>query len=226
MDQKKKFSISLMSYPILYSFKRCPYAMRARMALYLAEIKCEIREIRLSNKPEHMLEISPKSTVPILILEDKVIDESYDIVNWVIKKHDIFNDNLRSDQINLTESLIKIFDEEFKYHLDRYKYSTRYENTDSDFHRAECLKILIDLEIITSDSKWIFGEKLNKLDISILPFIRQFRIANPGWFDSLEEISKIKKILNNYLDSEEFKKIMFKYDEWQLGSKPIFFPTI
>lgn len=200
--------------------------MRARMALYLAEIKCEIREIRLSNKPEHMLEISPKGTVPILILEDKVIDESYDIVNWVIKKHDIFNDNLRSDQINLTESLIKIFDEEFKYHLDRYKYSTRYENTDSDFHRAECLKILIDLEIITSDSKWIFGEKLNKLDISILPFIRQFRIANPGWFDSLEEISKIKKILKNYLDSEEFKKIMFKYDEWQLGSKPIFFPSI
>ena len=215
-----------MSYPILYSFKRCPYAMRARMALYLAEIKCEIREIRLSNKPEHMLEISPKGTVPILILEDKVIDESYDIVNWVIKKHDIFNDNLRSDQINLTESLIKIFDEEFKYHLDRYKYSTRYENTDSDFHRAECLKILIDLEIITSDSKWIFGEKLNKLDISILPFIRQFRIANPEWFDSLEEISKIKKILNNYLDSEEFKKIMFKYDEWQLGSKPTFFPSI
>ena len=214
-----------MSYPILYSFKRCPYAMRARMALYLAEIKCEIREIRLSNKPEHMLEISPKGTVPILILEDEVIDESYDIVNWVIKKHDIFNDNLRSDQINLTESLIKIFDEEFKYHLDRYKYSTRYENTDSDFHRAECLKILIDLEIITSDSKWIFGEKLNKLDISILPFIRQFRIANPGWFDSLEEISKIKKILNNYLDSEEFKKIMFKYDEWQLGSKPTFFPS-
>ena len=215
-----------MSYPILYSFKRCPYAMRARMALYLAEIKCEIREIRLSNKPEHMLEISPKGTVPILILEDKVIDESYDIVNWVIKKRDIFNEDLRSDQINLTESLIKKFDEDFTYHLDRYKYSTRYENTDSDFHRAECLKILIDLEIITSDSKWIFGEKLNKLDISILPFIRQFRIANPGWFDSLEEISKIKKILNNYLDSEEFKKIMFKYDEWQLGSKPIFFPSI
>ena len=215
-----------MSYPILYSFKRCPYAMRARMALHLAEIKCEIREIRLSNKPEHMLEISPKGTVPILILEDEVIDESYDIVNWVIKKHDIFNDNLRSDQINLTESLIKIFDEEFKYHLDRYKYSTRYENTDSDFHRAECLKILIDLEIITSDSKWIFGEKLNKLDISILPFIRQFRIANPGWFDSLEEISKIKKILNNYLDSEEFKKIMFKYDEWHLGSEPVYFPSI
>ena len=198
--------------------------MRARMALQLAEIKCEIREIRLSNKPEHMLEISPKGTVPILILEDKIIDESYDIVNWVIEKRNIFNENLRSDQINLTESLIKKFDEAFKHHLDRYKYATRYENTDSLFHRAKCLKILVDLEAIASNDKWIFGENLNKLDISILPFIRQFRIANPEWFDSLEEISRIKKILKNYLDSEEFKKVMFKYDEWKLGAKPVYFP--
>jgi glutathione S-transferase len=172
-----------------------------------------------------MLEISPKGTVPILILGDKIIDESYDIVNWVIKKRNIFNENLRSDQINLTESLIKKFDEAFKHHLDRYKYATRYENSDSEFHRSECLKILIDLEAIASNGKWIFGENLNKLDISILPFIRQFRIANPGWFDSLEEISKIKKVLNNYLNSEEFKKIMFKYDEWQSGSEPIYFPS-
>ena len=215
-----------MSYPILYSFKRCPYAMRARMALHLAEIKCEIREIRLSNKPEQMLEVSPKGTVPILVLEDKVIDESYDIVNWVIEQSNIFNDNLESDQIDLTESLIKKFDDEFKHHLDRYKYATRYENTDSDFHRAECLKILVGLEATASNDKWIFGENLNKLDISILPFIRQFRIANPEWFDSLEEISRIKKILNNYLDSEEFKKIMFKYDEWQLEAEPVYFPPI
>ena len=131
-----------MCHPILYSFKRCPYAMRARMALHLAEIKCELREIRLSNKPEQMLEVSPKGTVPILILEDKVIDESCDIVNWVIEESNIFNDNLESDQIDLTESLIKKFDDEFKHHLDRYKYATRYENTDSDFHRAMCLSLI------------------------------------------------------------------------------------
>ena len=213
-----------MSYPILYSFKRCPYAMRARMALQLAEIKCEIREVRLSNKPEHMLDVSPKGSVPILLLEVKVIDESYDIVNWIIQESNIFNDKLGSEQIDLTESLIKRFDDEFKYHLDRYKYASRYENTDSDFHRAKCLKVLIDLETIVSKGKWMFGEKLNKLDISILPFIRQFRIANPEWFDSLEEISRIKNILKNYLDSEEFKKVMFKYDEWQLGAKPVYFP--
>ena len=114
----------------------------------------------------------------------------------------------------------------FKHHLDRYKYATRYENTDSDFHRAECLKILVDLEAIASSGKWIFGENLNKLDISILPFIRQFRIANPVWFDSLEEISRIRKILSNYLDSEEFEKIMLKYDEWQLEAEPVYFPPI
>ena len=199
--------------------------MRARMALQLAEIKCEIREVRLSNKPEHMLEVSPKGTVPILILENVVIDESLDIINWVIRRNNIFNDNLESDQLDLTEYLINKFDDKFKHHLDRYKYATRYENSDSDFHRTECLKILIDLEAIASESDWIFGEELNKLDISIFPFIRQFRIANPEWFDSLLEISKIKKILNNYLNSEEFKKIMFKYDEWKSGSDPIYFPS-
>tara|TARA_Y100001970_G_scaffold230918_1_gene286908 strand:+ start:1080 stop:1676 length:597 start_codon:yes stop_codon:yes gene_type:complete len=198
--------------------------MRARMALRLAEIKCEIREVRLSNKPDHMLEVSPKGTVPILILEDKVIDESIDIVNWVIRRSSIFRNNLNSDQMNLTESLIKEFDDKFKHHLDRYKYATRYKDTDSDFHKAECLKILIHLETIASEDKWIFGRKLSKLDISILPFIRQFRIANPEWFDSLSQINKIKKILNNYLDSEDFKKIMLNYDEWKLGSEPIYFP--
>ena len=194
------------------------------MALRLAEIKCEIREVMLSNKPDHMLEVSPKGTVPILILEDKVIDESIDIVNWVIKSSNIFSNTLNSDQRDLTESLIKKFDDDFMYHLDRYKYATRYKNVDSDLHKAECLKILIHLEAIASENKWIFGGKLSKLDISILPFIRQFRIANPEWFDSLRQINKIKKILKNYLDSEDFKKIMLKYDEWELGSDPVYFP--
>ena len=213
--------------PILYSFKRCPYAMRARMALYLSKTVVELREVSLKNKPQPMLEISPKGTVPVLLLEDgSVIDESIEIIEWCIKKKkDMFKDTLKKEQELFAEDAIKLFDEKFKFHLDRYKYATRYENTDSDFHRAECLKILVDLEATASNDKWIFGENLNKLDISILPFVRQFRIANPEWFDSLEEISRIKKILNNYLDSEEFKKIMFKYDEWELGAKPVYFPS-
>ena len=213
-----------MKIPILYSFKRCPYAMRARMALQMANIKCEIREIKLNNKPHHMLAASPKGTVPVLILEDKVIDESNYIINWVLNITNIFENNLNEEQINLTEHFIKVFDERFKFHLDRYKYSNRYVDSDAEFHRSECYKILLYLEDIISDDNWIFGSKLGKLDISILPFIRQFRIANIEWFDSQLEIIKVQKLLNNFLDSKLYKKIMHNYDEWDIGSKPAYFP--
>ena len=213
-----------MKYPILYSFKRCPYAMRARMAIQLAGIKCELRELRLSNKPDQMLEVSPKGTVPVLILEDKVIDESNDIINWVLDDHNIFDVNITVEQLNLTENLIKLYDEEFKFHLDRYKYATRYENSDTELHRSKCLEILVNLEKIVQDGKWIFGEDINKLDISILPFIRQFRIADPIWFDSQDGIKKLQNVLNNFLESKLFKDIMHAYDVWKKDSEPVFFP--
>ena len=213
-----------MTLPVLYSFKRCPYAMRARMALKLANIQCELREVRLSNKPEHMLKVSPKGTVPILILEDEVIDESIDIINWVLDNSNIFKDNIDSKQIKLTENIITTFDDKFKHHLDRYKYATRYKESDKSFHRDICLKILIDLEAILSNGDWIFGHDINKLDIAILPFIRQFRIADPGWFDSCIEIKKVQKLLNHFLESDLFKNIMFKYDEWNIQNEPVYFP--
>jgi glutathione S-transferase len=213
-----------MNYPVLYSFKRCPYAMRARMALKLADIKCELREVRLNNKPNHMLEVSPKGTVPILILKDSVIDESMEIINWVLTKVDLFKNDISQDQMDLSEEIILNFDNKFKHHLDRYKYSTRYEDADLEFHQNECLNILYDLEKIISNGDWIFGDKLNKLDISILPFIRQYRIANPEWFDSQKEICKVKKILKNFLDSKLFIEIMQVYDVWEEGSDPTYFP--
>ena len=205
--------------PILYSFKRCPYAMRARLALKLANIQCELREVRLNNKPKHMLEVSPKGTVPILILEDKVIDESIDIINWVLDQNNIFEGNISSEQIITTEAIIDIFDNKFKYHLDRYKYSNRYENADKKFHQKKCFDILIDVEKLISNENWFFGNKLNKLDISILPFLRQFRIANPDWFDSLKEIPKIQKLLYNFLESNYLKQIMVNYKTWDESSE-------
>ena len=213
-----------MNYPVLYSFKRCPYAMRARMALKLADIKCELREVRLNNKPNHMLEVSPKGTVPILILKDSVIDESMEIINWVLTKVDLFKNDISQDQMDLSEEIILNFDNKFKHHLDRYKYSTRYEDADLEFHQNECLNILYDLEKIISNGDWILGDKLNKLDISILPFIRQYRIANPEWFDSQKDICKVKKILRNFLDSKLFIEIMQVYDVWEEGSDPTYFP--
>ena len=213
-----------MNHPILYSFIRCPYAMRARMILKLADIKCELREVRLNNKPEHMLEASPKGTVPVLILEDKIIDESIDIVNWALNITNIFEGNIKQDQINLTEELIDLFDDKFKYHLDRYKYSNRYEDVSVELHQNECLKILKKLEKIIADSNWIFGDSINKLDILILPFIRQYRIADLEWFDSLQNIPGVQKVLMNFLDSNIFKSVMNKYEEWSEGSDAIYFP--
>ena len=193
--------------------------MRARLALKLANIQCELREVRLNNKPKHMLEVSPKGTVPILILEDKVIDESIEIINWVLDQNNIFKDNISSEQIKITEQIINIFDNKFKYHLDRYKYSNRYENADKKFHQKECLDILIDLEKVISYENWFFGNELNKLDISILPFLRQFRIADPHWFDSLKQIPKIQKLLYNFLDSNLLNQIMFSYKVWGASSE-------
>ena len=213
-----------MNYPILYSFIRCPYAMRARMILKLADLKCELREVRLNNKPEHMLEVSPKGTVPVLILEDKIIDESIDIVNWALNITNVFEGNIKQDEINLTEELIDLFDDKFKYHLDRYKYSNRYEDVDVEHHQNECLNILKKLETIIDDTNWIFGDRISKLDILILPFIRQFRIADQEWFDSQQNIPRIQRVLMNFLDSNIFKSVMNKYEEWSERSDKIYFP--
>ena len=213
-----------MDYPILYSFVRCPYAMRARMALKLTEIKCEIREVRLNNKPKHMIDMSPKGTVPVLVLENNIIDESNEIIDWALSFNNVFDGNLDEDQKDLTSRLIKIFDSKFKYNLDRYKYATRYENIDINKHKMECLKILINLEDFISKDEWFLGKRINKLDISILPFIRQFRIADTDWFDKQNQITGIQQILDNFLNSKLYKDIMFKYDVWTENDMPQFFP--
>ena len=198
--------------------------MRARMALRLAEIKCEIREVRLNNKPEHMLKISPKGTVPVLILENRIIDESIEIIDWVLENNQVFDRNLSDTNIEFTEETISIFDNQFKYHLDRYKYSTRYRNINVKDHQKQCMTILKSLDKKIANTRWFIDDNLNKLDISILPFIRQFRIADSQWFDEQKEIKSVQRVLNNFLESELFKDVMFAYDEWRKDSKAVFFP--
>ena len=178
-----------MKLPILYSFKRCPYAMRARMALKLANIKCELREIRLNNKPDHMLKVSPKGTVPVLILEDRILDESMEIVNWVISLENIFDNAIPKEK-----------------------------------HRSVCMQMLIKIEDIASKGNWFFGKNISKLDISIFPFIRQFRIADIHWFDNQTSIPKVQKLLNNFLNSTLFEDIMINYELWEEGAKGQYFP--
>ena len=213
--------------PILYSFKRCPYAMRARMALYLSNTVVELREVSLRDKPQSMLEISPKGTVPVLILDDgNVIDESIEIIEWCIKKKkNIFTETLNSDQELFTEDAIKLFDKKFKFHLDRYKYATRYEDIDEILHRESCVEILKTMENKISNKIFFYTDHLNKIDICILPFIRQFRIANPEWFDNHIEFPKVQKWLDNFLKSSILEEIMVSHEVWKKNNTAIFFPT-
>ena len=198
--------------------------MRARMALKLTNIKCEIREVRLNNKPKHMLEVSPKGTVPVLILNDRTIEESMDVIEWALNKKNVFKGNLNENQIKVSNELIRRFDDKFKYHLDRYKYASRYGDVDEIHHRKKCEKILIEIEDIISDDEWFFGKKINKLDISILPFIRQFRIADADWFDNHKRLKKVKNYLHNFLASNLLKDVMINYDVWKEESEISYFP--
>ena len=215
-----------MEKPILYSFKRCPYAMRARMIIFLTDIQCELREVHLKNKPQSMLDLSPKGTVPVLQIDAyKVIDESLEIVEWALGINDIFKKNkILPDQEVLTKDLISLFDDEFKFHLDRYKYSVRYQDANPIQSRSKCLEILNKIENSISNSNWFFGDSVNKLDICILPFIRQFRIADPEWFDSLNEIHQVKSWLKHFLKSPLLLNIMNTNDPWQEGDQVLIFP--
>ncbi len=217
MDHKSKNNL-----PILYSFRRCPYAMRARMAIHISGQRCELREVLLRDKPPSMLEYSAKGTVPVLILQDgKVIDESLDVIDWALNLNDP-DDWQRSKDKEKTKELIKINDGEFKYHLDRYKYSKRYDNEDPEFHRKKCLEFIESINNELNNSEYIFDDNISYADIVLLPFIRQFRIADIEWFDSLP-YDNLKRWLSSFLGSSLLNSIMKKYDLWKEGDKSIVF---
>ena len=217
LDHKLKNNL-----PILYSFRRCPYAMRARMAIHISSQKCEIREVLLRDKPPSMLEYSSKGTVPVLVLQSgEVIDESLDVIDWALNLNDPDNWQ-RSKNNEKTKELIKINDGEFKYHLDRYKYSKRYDNEDPEFHRKKCLSFIEKVNSELQNSKYIFDDAISYIDISLLPFIRQFRIADNEWFDELP-YENVKSWLSNFLNSELLKSIMSKHDIWKEGDEVTIF---
>tara|TARA_B100001113_G_C21047560_1_gene595214 strand:- start:146 stop:739 length:594 start_codon:yes stop_codon:yes gene_type:complete len=186
--------------------------MRARMALILGSKHCEIREILLNNKPNEMLKISSKGTVPVLQLSNKVLDESLDIISWAIKSNAPNVHFYNKSEESLSSELIELFDSKFKYHLDRYKYSSRY-GEDLEVHQEECRIILENLEVKIDHSPWIFGKKISLLDISILPFIRQCKIADPDWFFE-QNFSNVIQLLNYFENGDLFAQAMQKYEIW------------
>ena len=196
--------------------------MRARMAIHISGQKCELREVLLRDKPPSMLKYSPKGTVPVLILQDgNVIDESLDVIDWALNLNDP-DDWQRSKDTKKTKELIKINDGEFKYHLDRYKYSKRYDNEDPEFHKKKCLKFIESVNNELNYSKYIFDDNISYADIVLLPFMRQFRIADMEWFDSLP-YDNLKEWLSSFLNSPLLNSIMKKYDLWKEGDDLIIF---
>jgi len=184
-----------MSLPILYSFRRCPYAMRARMSIIRTEFLVEHREVILRERPSHMMEISPKGTVPVLLLIDgTVIEESLDIMKHV----------LSWDLTQYEEEWVRRNDFEFKFHLDRYKYPNRYDVLDELEHREAACKFIESLE------KEIPEGNLND---AIFPFVRQFANHNREWFDR-QNWPNIHKWLAFNLESEEFLECMTKHKQW------------
>ena len=202
----------------MYSFKRCPYAIRARMALKYAGIEVGIREVKLSNKPIELIMASEKATVPVLVIDSgKVIDESLDIMLWALEQSD--RDNwLKPDSQQQIFNLIQQNDIEFKPILDSYKYPQRSEVVDQLFYRKQALFFLDELNAKLLNSKYLLSDKPCLADIAIFPFIRQFCMVDKDWFMQ----SKFKRLifwLEFFLESPLFLSVMKKYSPWRAGDK-------
>ncbi|MEM6602588.1 MAG: glutathione S-transferase [Pseudomonadota bacterium] len=192
---------------LLYSFRRCPYAMRARMALFYADIPFELHEVDLKNKPAHMLDISPKGTVPVLQLETgQILDESLDIMRWAMAQND--PDGWYRD-IPQAEAWIAKNDGAFKKALDRYKYPTRYPNEDCGHARSDCEAFIFALDMLLKDKKHLLGDKISWADIAIFPFVRQCANTDRNWFESLP-YKYAQAWLSCYLNLPLFARIMEK----------------
>lgn len=208
--------------PILYSFRRCPYAMRARMAIAASGAQVRLREILLRDKPDEMTSASPKGTVPVLVLGDgSVIDESIDVMRWALEQNDPENWLAQKDEARFVEEN----DGPFKHHLDRYKYSTRYEGADAAEHREAGFKFLQKLDEQLNGRSYLYGDRRSFADIAIFPFVRQFRIADLDWFDEAP-IPNLQRWLKSLMESDLFQSVMKKYPLWkETGEEILFQPS-
>lgn len=195
---------------ILYSFRRCPYAMRARMALKYSGVKVKIHEVSLKDKPQSLLDISPKGQVPVLFINNKVIDESMEIVYFALSVNDpdgwINQDEKIITQI---EELITINDNSFKENLDKYKYFDENKGESLESCRSKGEEFLKILENELSENNYLFGNKILYGDIAIFPFIRQFVNVDKTWFYQ-SPYKNLQKWLDNLLESKLFNDIMIK----------------
>ena len=216
---------------ILYSFRRCPYAIRARWALRESLVKVELREVDLKNKPDDLIKKSHNKTVPLLILKNgEIIEESFDIILWTLsnsKKIDLkkyFPNNRKVEILNI----IRDNDQKFKFHLDRFKYASRFNEKNKDFHFYEAQNILNEWNLLfqnkTKGNSWLVGENESIADWCIWPFVRQFKIACKSQNICNNFDNSMISWLNYFETNNSYKDVMHKYEIWNQSSKVSYFP--
>jgi glutathione S-transferase len=210
-----------VTHPILYSFRRCPYAMRARMAIVVAGLRVTLREVSLRAKPQAMLEASPKGTVPVLILPGgDVIEQSLEIMHWALAQSDSHGWIAPGDSM---EALIAANDGPFKHHLDRTKYPNRYPDLDAHEQRAAALACLSPLEARMADAPFLFGDRLSLADVALFPFVRQFsKIDEAVW--NAEPFPELRRWLRALSTSATFETAMAPYPVWEPRQEDALFP--
>lgn len=191
----------------LYSFRRCPYAMRARMALRYSGVPVDIVEVSLKAKPAEMLAISPKGTVPVLDAGGRVIDESLEIMRWALAQNDPQGWLMAGD--SRIAELIEANDQGFKVHLNRYKYAERYPEQPMEVYRAEGALFLQRLDELLTDRDYLLTDHPSLADIALLPFVRQFAHVDREWFAQTPYV-RLQAWLQRFLESELFTSIMKK----------------
>lgn len=211
---------ALPALPVLYSFRRCPYAMRARLALSVSGQTYELREVVLRNKPADLLTASPKGTVPVLVLPGGgVIDESLDIMRWALQQHDP-QDWLSADRATM-DKLIAANDGPFKHSLDRYKYPNRYTSEHDGeepvfalAQRSQAASWLMELDALLTRHDWLCGSRASLADMAILPFVRQFAHTDAVWF-AAQPWPRLQGWLATFEASALYADVMGRHTPWQ-----------
>jgi len=217
--------IETLDIPILYSFRRCPYAMRARLSLAISGQRHVLREVVLRDKPAAMIVASAKATVPVLVLPDgTVLEQSLDIMDWALGLNDPDNwFNPAVGTIEDIQALIAECDGPFKNNLDRYKYANRYDGADPVNHRSEGLEFLNKLNDRLADQPFLAGQRSCLADFAIFPFIRQFANTDRDWFDA-QDLKPLQSWLDGHLTSDLFAGVMKKWPQWKPGDAETHLP--
>jgi glutathione S-transferase len=212
-------AFAMTDFPILWTFRRCPYAMRARLAILCSGVNVELREILLRDKPAAFLSTSPTATVPTLRYGTQVFDESLDIMVWALKQAD---PQRLLDMPDEGWSLIETSDGPFKTALDHTKYAVRYPTLDAEIERDKAASFLMSLDQRLSSQKALFGDRLTISDYAILPFVRQFANIDRDWFDA-QPWPNLSAWLTDFTQSDRFARIMAKCTPWSEGDLVILF---